>query len=139
MYAAHLFDIAAWRWGGIKDRNRVNGDVNRDTFRRLWWRTELLQTPSAPWDSFGGLGEDEIVGIMERPIVAGNTIVARSIVAQFREHVTSDPGLEPHRMHLMREGMKRLTRLTPFVMLDVLTVSRSIARWTVPSGMRSAP
>lgn len=54
--AAHLLDVAAWRWGGIRDRNRVNGDVNRDTFRRLWWRVEVLHDPSLPWDGFGGLG-----------------------------------------------------------------------------------
>ena len=37
-----LLDIAAWRWGGIgaSDR-RFRGDVNRNTFRRLWWRVLL--------------------------------------------------------------------------------------------------
>ncbi len=121
--AAHLLDVAAWRWGGIKDRNRVNGDINRDTFRRLWWRTELLYDPDLAWDGFGGLGEDEIVAIMERPGVTGNPVVARAIVRAFRASLADDPEMERSRMHLMRDAMKRLTRLTPFLVLDVLSVS----------------
>jgi Family of unknown function (DUF6339) len=118
--AAYLLDVAAWRWGGIRDRNRANGDVNRDTFRRLWWRTEVLHDPELPWDGFGGLGEDEIVAIMERPGVAGNPEVARAIVRGFRARLDEDPSLIPARMNLMRDAMKRLTRLTPFLMLDVI-------------------
>lgn len=118
--AAYLLDVAAWRWGGIRDRNRANGDVNRDTFRRLWWRAEVLHDPELPWDGFGGLGEDEIVAIMERPGVTGNPEVARSIVRAFRARLAADPSLNAGRMHLMRDAMKRLTRLTPFLMLDVI-------------------
>lgn len=117
--AGHLLDVAKWRWGEITDHRRVNGDINRDTFRRLWWRAELLQDPAQPWDGFGGLGEDEIVAITERPIVTGNPEVARSIVRQFRAHLDADPDL-PQRMLIMRDAMKRLTRLTPFTSLDVL-------------------
>lgn len=118
--ATHLLDVAAWRWGGISDRNRANGDVNRDTFRRLWWRYEILQDPDLPWDRFGGLGEDEIVAIMERPGVTGNPEVARAIVRGFNARLEGEPDLMPMRMGLMRDAMKRLTRLTPFVALDLL-------------------
>jgi hypothetical protein len=118
--AAHLLDVAAWRWGGISELKRVNGDVNRDTFRRLWWRYEILQDPAQPWDEFGGLGEDEIVAIMERPGVTGNPEVARAIVRGFRARLEDEPDLVPLRMQLMREAMKRLTRLTPFTALDLL-------------------
>lgn len=122
--AGHLLDVAVWRWGGISDRNRVNGDVNRDTFRRLWWRAEVLQDPALPWDGFGGLGEDEIVAMMERPGVAGNPEVARAIVGGFVRRLEADPALLPLRMQLMRDAMKRLTRLTPFTVLDVLARSQ---------------
>jgi len=117
---AHLLDVAVWRWDGITDRNRVNGDVNRDTFRRLWWRAEMLHDPAQQWDGFGGLGEDEIVAIMERPGVTGNPEVARAIVRVFRAQLDDAPALLPVRMHLMRDAMKRLTRLTPFLSLDVV-------------------
>ncbi len=118
--AANFLDVAVWRWGKIRDRARVNGDVNRDTFRRLWWRAELLVEPDSGWDVLAELGEDEIQAVTERPIVTGNPIVARSIVGRFRAHLTSDNELEPIRMYVMREAMKRLTRLTPFIALDVL-------------------
>jgi len=118
--AAHLLDVAAWRWDGISERKRVNGDVNRDTFRRLWWRYEILQDPAQPWDEFGGLGEDEIVAIVERPGVAGNPEVARAIIRGFRARLEAEPDLVPLRMQLMRDAMKRLTRLTPFTALDLL-------------------
>jgi hypothetical protein len=117
---AHLLDVAVWRWDGITDRNRVNGDLNRDTFRRLWWRAEMLHDPARQWDGFGGLGEDEIVAIMERPGVTGNPEVARGIVRGFRAQLAEDPALLPVRMHLMRDAMKRLTRMTPFLMLDIM-------------------
>jgi hypothetical protein len=118
--AAHLLDVAAWRWGGISDRNRANGDVNRDTFRRLWWRYEILRDPALPSDGFGDLGEDEVVAIMERPGVTGNPEVARAIVRGFRARLEAEPDLVPMRMGLMRDAMKRLTRLTPFIALDLL-------------------
>lgn len=118
--ATHLLDVAAWRWGGISERKRVNGDINRDTFRRLWWRYEILQDPALPWDRFGGLGEDEIVAIVERPGVAGNPEVARAIVRGFHRRLEAESDLVPLRMHLMRDAMKRLTRLTPFTALDLL-------------------
>lgn len=134
--AAYLLDVAAWRWGGISDRNRANGDINRDTFRRLWWRAEVLHDPAQPWDGFGGLGEDEIVAIMERPGVTGNPEVARAIVRGFRARLAEDPKLAPARMHLMRDAMKRLTRLTPFLILDV--VGRSEIDRIVESLMQEA-
>lgn len=118
--AAHLLDVAAWRWGGISDRNRANGDVNRDTFRRLWWRYEILWDPALPSDGFGDLGEDEVVAIMERPGVTGNPEVARAIVRGFLARLEGEPDLVPMRMGLMRDAMKRLTRLTPFIALDLL-------------------
>jgi hypothetical protein len=119
--AAHLLDVAAWRWGGINDRNRANGDINRDTFRRLWWRAEMLHDPNLTWDAFGGLGEDEIVAIMERPGVTGNPRIAKAIVRGFSACLQTEPDLAPLRMQLMRDAMKRLTRLTPFILLDALT------------------
>jgi hypothetical protein len=120
---AHLLDIAVWRWGEIRDRNRVNGDLNRDTFRRLWWRAEMLHEPNGSWDDLRDLGEDEFVAILERPVVTGNPLIARTIVRCFRSQLQEEHQLEPLRMRLMRETMKRLTRITPFILLDFLSES----------------
>jgi hypothetical protein len=114
----HLLDVAVWRWDRITDARRVNGDANRDTFRRLWWRVEIFG--GAVSAGIGPLLEDEYVAIMERPFVTGNPRVARAIAASFLRHAGGSRG-EVQRTLLLRETMKLLTRLTPFVAFDVLT------------------
>lgn len=105
-----LLDIAAWRWGGIGDSDRrFRGDVNRNTFRRLWWRAEVL----GPGIDLASLGEDELVNIMERPTLASNRRLARALAGQFLSRV--EHGGEDGRMFLMREAGKWLVRLTPII------------------------
>jgi hypothetical protein len=106
-----LMDIASWRWDGgseMTDWRRFSGDINRNTFRRLWWRAEIL----GPDVDLAQLGEDELVNIMERPTIASNRLLARTLAAEFIQRTeTRGPG----RMMLMREAGKRLVRLTPMV------------------------
>lgn len=110
-----LLDIAMWRFGPRADRRRYLGDVNRNTFRRLWWRHEILgQTRDV-----NRLGEDELVAIMERPTIAAHPRFARTIAAEFLDGLGRHPGVS--RMHLMRETTKRLLRRTPFVDHSCLT------------------
>ena len=52
-----LLDVAVWRFGVNADRRRFVGNVNRNTFRRLWWRAEVL----GPDVDLTQLGEDELV------------------------------------------------------------------------------
>lgn len=113
-----LLDVAVWRFGSDADERRFLGNVNRNTFRRLWWRAHILGTGGET--PFHGLGEDELVNIMERPTISGNPSLARAIVSAFAERLAADESLSGHRMHLMRDVMKRLVRLTPFVDLDGL-------------------
>ncbi len=54
-----LLDVAAWRWTATADQRRFLGDVNRNAFRRLWWRAEILGGDV----EFERLGEDELVNI----------------------------------------------------------------------------
>jgi hypothetical protein len=110
-----LLDVAVWRFGADADPRRFIGNVNRNTFRRLWWRREILG-PAFP---LAQLGEDELVNVMERPTIAGDRRLARSIVTEFLRRVGEDPGGE--RMQLMREAMKRLLRLTPFLSFAALS------------------
>lgn len=113
---AWLLDVAAWRWGGVGESDRrFRGDVNRNTFRRLWWRAEVL---GADID-LALLGEDELVNIMERPTIAANRRLARTLAVKFLESVGD--GGDAGRMMLMREAGKRLVRLTPI--LDFFALS----------------
>lgn len=109
-----LLDIAVWRFGCDADQRRFLGNVNRNTFRRLWWRAEIL----GPEVDLTKLGEDELVNIMERPTIASDRRLARTVVLEFLARV--DEGATDSRMQLMREAMKRLLRLTPLVAFPAL-------------------
>ncbi|MEV0802465.1 DUF6339 family protein [Kribbella sp. NPDC050281] len=109
-----LLDIAVWRFGTGADERRFIGNVNRNTFRRLWWRVEVLGADT----DLTRLGEDELVNIMERPTIASDRRLARLIASEFLARVERDEANE--RMQLMREAMKRFLRLTPFVSFSAL-------------------
>lgn len=109
-----LMDIAVWRWDGIGDERRFRGDVNRNTFRRLWWRAEVFG------DGFdlAQLGEDEFVNIMERPTIAANRRLVRMLSTAFLERL--ERGAQSDRMTLMREACKHIIRITPIIDLFAL-------------------
>lgn len=109
-----LLDIAVWRFGSDADERRFIGNVNRNTFRRLWWRVEVLGA-SIPLED---LGEDELVNIMERPTIAGDRRLARAVAGEFLRRVRAGDARD--RMQLMREAMKRLMRLSPFTSFTAL-------------------
>ena len=109
-----LLDVAVWRFGAQADRRRFIGNVNRNTFRRLWWRAEVL----GPDIDLTQLGEDELVNIMERPTIAADLRLARAVAREFLSRV--DRGAADSRMQLMREAMKRLLRLTPLISFAAL-------------------
>jgi hypothetical protein len=109
-----LLDVAVWRFGKDADARRFIGDVNRNTFRRLWWRAEIL----GPEVDLTLLGEDELVNITERPTIAGDRRLARTVALEFLARV--DRGEAESRMRLMRDAMKRLLRLTPFIAFAAL-------------------
>ena len=109
-----LLDVAVWRFGAEADERRYVGNVNRNTFRRMWWRAEIL----GPDIDLTRLGEDELVNIMERPTIAADRRLARAVAVEFLRRV--DNGEVPERMQLMREAMKRLLRLTPLVAFTAL-------------------
>ncbi|MFN8228935.1 MAG: hypothetical protein U0R18_19690 [Mycobacterium sp.] len=104
-----LMDVAVWRFGEGADDRRFIGNINRNTFRRLWWRAEMLGTDI----DLTQLGEDELVNIMERPSIARDRRLARTVAIEFLARVHD--GAADSRMQLMRDAMKRLLRLTPVV------------------------
>lgn len=108
-----LAAFAAWRFPGLPDE-RVLGRP-RNTFRRLWWRAETLG-PLATDEQ--ALREDETVQIMERGATTATPAVARALAAAFRRRLVANP--EMKRMELMRDAMKRVNRLTPFISLEAL-------------------
>lgn len=109
-----LLDIAIWRFGAEASVERFVGHLNRNTFRRMWWRAEVL----GPDVDLAQLGEDELVNIMERPTLFSDRRLARAIALEMIGRVNQ--GIAVERMRLMREATKRLLRLTPFVSFRAL-------------------
>jgi hypothetical protein len=109
-----LLDIALWRFGTEASVDRFVGHLNRNTFRRMWWRAEVL----GPDVDLALLGEDELVNIMERPTLFSDRRLARAIALELIDRVMRGEAVE--RMRLMREATKRLLRLTPFIAFPAL-------------------
>jgi len=111
-----LPDVAVWRFPERSD-DRLIGNVNRNVFRRLWWRVEILgdppETTDPVWDR-----EDVLVQIMERPFLSGNPDVARTLADVFREAFGGAPSSKWQ--PLMRDLVRRLMRITHFVSFDAL-------------------
>ncbi len=109
-----LLDVAVWRFGAETTYERFIGHLNRNTFRRMWWRAEIF----GPRIDLTRLGEDELVNIMERPTLFSDRRLARAIATEFVRRLDRDEARD--RMNLMREATKRLLRLTPFVAFSAL-------------------
>jgi Family of unknown function (DUF6339) len=108
-------DIACWRFPR-RTHERLDGGA-RNALRRLWWRVHLLDSPAQELTSL--LGEDELVQIMERPqSVLGNPRVARPF-ARIHVSVCEELGITG-RMRVLRDGAKRLLRLSALIALDAL-------------------
>jgi hypothetical protein len=121
-----LPDLVRWRFPGEAGQSttheRFLGGVRglRNTFGRVWWRAELLKQGGSRdvYELLELLGEDELVQIMERPSLAGSRRLARQVGESFLDSAVRNPATS--RSDLMRESMKRLRRLLPFVSFDAL-------------------
>ncbi len=111
-----LPDIAVWRFPARADERLLGRP--RNTFRRLWWRGETVGADLI--DGPNGLGEDELVNIMERATLAANprtaALLARVIVERGSEAPTG-------RSELMRDVSKRFLRHQAVINVDVISDS----------------
>jgi hypothetical protein len=110
-------DVAVWRFPGRAD-DRLLGRP-RNVFRRLWWRGQVLGNDFI--DERDGLGEDELVGIMERSTIAANPRLARALA-----HVVVEYGTRVNvaRSDLMRDVAKRVLRLQSVLCMEILDDER---------------
>lgn len=108
-----LPDVAKWRYpnpSNIVDYSRWLGG-HRNVFRKLWWREVTLGK-----ELNGELGEDEAVGIMERPLLGGQAPVARAMASALIQMEKEFP--DQPRSELMRAGAVNLRRYTPFTAFE---------------------
>lgn len=118
-----LPDVAFWRYPS-PPRDRVLGtDLTRHVFGRMWWRAQLVYTPDSPspYSALEGLGEaafDQIYA--RRKALGGSPYLVKAILRVWREvdfsvlrgHVTE--------RDVLRDFLKRLLRLAPFVLFEAL-------------------
>lgn len=102
-------ELPPWRFPS-RSEERILGRP-RNTFRRLWWRAEILG--AGPEGIADELTEDQLVQIEERPTLGGDPRIASAIARSYIRLRDRNSGVSDEA--LMREGAKRLIRLTPHV------------------------
>ncbi|WP_306490452.1 DNA cytosine methyltransferase [Streptomyces brasiliscabiei] len=115
-----LPDIAFWRYPQ-PPRDRVLGtDLTRHVFGRLWWRAQLVRSPDSPepYSALKILGEaafDQIYA--RRAALGGSPHLVRAILRVWNDLDLA--GLNER--DTLRDFLKRLLRLAPFVLFDGVT------------------
>jgi len=112
-------DLVRWRWSATKEDSASDRWVTvkhrgRNTFGRLWWRSEILRMPAAdkPYQLVHELREDEVVQILERPSIAGHLKLTRT---SGRKLIAMEPQKNVSRGNIMRQYQIRILRLGAFV------------------------
>lgn len=105
-----LPDIAKWRFPNTKnslDFERWKGG-HRNVFRKLWWREAVLGS-----ELNSQIGEDESVGVMERPGLSSSPALARALV---RAHLaTHSAAIGISRSDFMRMALVNVRRHLPLL------------------------
>jgi hypothetical protein len=107
-----LPDVACWRFPDRNER-RLLGGV-RNVFQRLWLRGQILAEPDLI-----GLPEDALVGLMERPAISSNPVVARAIAKSVLRIARTIHGSV--REDVWREAYKRIRQRAALVNFDALS------------------
>ncbi|MEU7865313.1 DUF6339 family protein [Dactylosporangium sp. NPDC049140] len=117
-------DVAYWRFrrpDATFDSDRVlRTDLTRHVFARLWWRAYLLyeDVPGAdPYGLFDSVGEAAFDQILARRAALGaSPTLVKAIVRAWKKSTADDTTDR----ELLRDFLKRLLRLAPFIAFDAL-------------------
>jgi site-specific DNA-cytosine methylase len=112
-----LPDVAFWRYPQPPKDRILGTDLTRHVFGRLWWRAQLVRSPGdpEPYAALEILGEaafDQIYA--RRSALGGSPHLVRAILHVWRDLDLS--GLNER--ETLRDFLKRLLRLAPFVLFD---------------------
>lgn len=124
-----LPDVAVWRFPGSENRNRFTGGA-RNTFQRLWWRSEALLDPAHddPYHLLEVLNEDALVQIMERPILRASGKLARSMARCFGDEVLfASPKARESGFRLCVKKVRQLYPVVDFEFYDEALLDHFIA------------
>ncbi|MFF9237303.1 DUF6339 family protein [Streptomyces sp. NPDC014801] len=112
-----LPDVAFWRYPSPPKDRILGTDLTRHVFGRLWWRAQLVRSPgeTEPYEALKILGEaafDQIYA--RRAALGGSPHLVRAILRVWKD--LDLRGLNER--DTLRDFLKRLLRLAPFVMFD---------------------
>lgn len=112
-----LPDVAFWRYPQPPKDRVLGTDLTRHVFGRLWWRAQLVRAPekSEPYHALQILGEaafDQIYA--RRAALGGSPHLVRAILRVWKDLDLA--GLNER--ETLRDFLKRLLRLAPFVLFD---------------------
>lgn len=114
-----LPDVAYWRYPKPPGDRVLGTDITRHVFGRLWWRAHLVSSHEDPgsYAALKVLGEaafDQIYA--RRKALGGSPHLVKAILRVWA-------GLDlrgPDEREILRDFLKRLLRLAPFVLFDAL-------------------
>jgi hypothetical protein len=114
-----LADVAKWRYPRLVGDRVLGTDLTRHVFGRMWWRAQLVYTPSDPdpYAALHVLGEaafDQIYA--RRNALGGSPHLIKSILKVWD---SLDFKSLPER-DILRDFLKRLLRLAPLVSFDTV-------------------
>ncbi|MGV9403766.1 DUF6339 family protein [Streptomyces sp. NPDC003667] len=131
-----LPDVAFWRYPQPPKDRVLGTDLTRHVFGRLWWRAQLVRSPdeTEPYAALEILGEaafDQIYA--RRAALGGSPHLVRAILRVWKDLDLT--GLNER--ETLRDFLKRLLRLAPFVLFDGIEESaladelRAVARESI--------
>ncbi|MFD3460920.1 DUF6339 family protein [Nocardia fluminea] len=121
-----LPDVAHWRYPRPPGDRVLGSDLTRHVFGRMWWRAQLVYAPtdSDPYTALHVLGEaafDQIYA--RRTALGGSPHLIQSILRTWKQMNFAGPDITER--DVLRDFLKRLLRLAPFVVFEALD-SRSL-------------
>ncbi|MEV4204596.1 DUF6339 family protein [Nocardia salmonicida] len=116
-----LPDVAHWRYPKPPGDRVLGSDLTRHVLGRMWWRAQLVYAPtdSDPYAALHVLGEaafDQIYA--RRAALGGSPHLIQSILRTWKQMDFSGPDITER--DILRDFLKRLLRLAPFVVFEAL-------------------
>lgn len=137
-----LPDVAYWRYPKPPGDRILGTDLTRHVFGRMWWRAQLVHSSDDP-DPYAALeilGEAAFDQIYARRKALGNSPYLVKSVLRVWNRLDLN-GLDER--EVLRDFLKRLLRLAPFVLFESLSVDlleeelRDVARYAVMAVLRA--
>ncbi|AUG75746.1 Site-specific DNA-cytosine methylase [Kitasatospora sp. MMS16-BH015] len=125
-----LPDVAFWRYPQPPKDRVLGTDLTRHVFGRLWWRAQLVRSSDDP-EPYGALkilGEaafDQIYA--RRAALGGSPHLVRAILRVWKDLDLA----KLNEREALRDFLKRLLRLAPFVLFD------GIEEWALDAELRA--